>query len=107
MRVKCHSGGARRGEGQDEGGITEEGQGAAGAEETWRGDEWARGEVDRNTNTQSRSLSEGKAYAALKVSKTSCAYEPKLLGLFWELIGTECAGLKMSMEEEETDEIRG
>ena len=32
-RVKCHIGGARRGEGK--GRITEEGQGAAGAEETW------------------------------------------------------------------------
>ena len=62
MCVKCHLGGARREEGEDEGGITEEGQGAAGAEETWGGDEWARGKVDKNGNTQSRSLSEGKAY---------------------------------------------
>jgi len=33
-RVKCYLGEARRGEGEDKGRITEEGQGAVGAEET-------------------------------------------------------------------------
>ena len=54
---------------------------------------------------QSRSLSEGKAYRALEVSKGSCAYEPKLSRMFWEVIG-KCAGLAMSMTQEEADEVR-
>ena len=39
------------------------------------------------------------------VSKASCVYEPKVIKLFWNLIG-KCTGLTMSMEEEEDDEIR-
>jgi hypothetical protein len=100
MRVKC---GARRGEGEDEGAC----RGGRGRRERRKrgGDEWSRGEVDRNRDTQRRSLSEGKTYyRALKVSKARCVYEPKLLRLFWELIG-KCAGLTMSMKEEEADEI--
>jgi hypothetical protein len=31
--------------------MLEEGRGAVGAKETWKGYEWARGEVDRNRNT--------------------------------------------------------
>ena len=56
MRVKCYFGGARRGEGEDEGRITE-GQGGAGAEETWAGNGWARGEVDRIETRRAEALS--------------------------------------------------
>ena len=59
MRVKCHLDGARQGEEEDQHLILEEGRGAVGAEETWEGDECARGEVDRKRNTEGRSLSEG------------------------------------------------
>ncbi len=91
MRVKFHLGRARRGEGEDKGRIKLAGQGAVGAEEVWRGEEWAREEVDRNKYMQSRSLSEGKTYRALEVSKASCAYEPKLIRMFWELVGNALA----------------
>jgi hypothetical protein len=56
--------------------------------------EWARGEADRNRNTCSRSHCEGESSRALKASKASCAYEPKAIRLFWDLIG-KCAGLPM------------
>jgi len=58
MRVKCHLDGARQGEGKDKGRILEEGRGAVGAEETWGGNECARGEVDRKRNMEGRNLSE-------------------------------------------------
>ena len=62
MCVKCHSGAARRGEGEDKGRILEEGRGAVGAKETWGAYEWVGGEVGRNRNTLGRSLSKGKSF---------------------------------------------
>ena len=41
----------------------------------------------------------------MKVSKAACAYEPKLIRLFWEL-GDKCAGLTMSIKEEVEDQVR-
>ena len=51
MRVKCQLGVEWRGEGEDEGGITEEGQGAVGADETWGG---VNGKEERSIGIETR-----------------------------------------------------
>ena len=42
---------------------------STGTEEVYGGNEWTRGEVNRNRNTKRRNLSEVKVYRVLKVRR--------------------------------------
>jgi hypothetical protein len=64
-------------QGEDKGGIKEEGQGSVGAEESWGGDEWSGRQVDRNRYTHNRKkfcslFLEGKKFTYLTILVGEC-----------------------------------